>query len=80
MLHLMIQAGRKNGNNKNFQLWQQNNHPIELLNNFMIDQKLDYIHNNPVKAGFVKSSEAYNYSSASNYADEVGLIEVDVLF
>jgi hypothetical protein len=35
----------------------------------MVDQKLDYIHNNPVKAGIVLSPEDYLYSSAVNYAD-----------
>ena len=50
---MMNQAGIKNGNNKDFQFWQQHSHPIELSTNSLLDQKLDYIHNNPVKAGFV---------------------------
>ena len=33
-----------------------------------IDQRVDYIHNNPVKAGIVLSPEHYLYSSAINYA------------
>ncbi len=31
----------------------------------MIDQKLDYIHNNPVAAGIVNEPYEYLYSSAS---------------
>jgi putative transposase len=46
-------AGKKNVRNNDFQFWQQHNHPIELNTNEMMDQKLDYIHNNPVTAGFV---------------------------
>ena len=61
-------AGKRNANNKNFQFWQQHNHPIELNSNSMIDQRLDYIHNNPVEAGIVLSPEDYLYSSAINYA------------
>jgi putative transposase len=38
----------------------------------MIDQRLAYIHNNPVNAGLVLSAEHYLYSSAINYA---GLLE-----
>ena len=34
----------------------------------MIDQRLNYLHNNPVEAGVVLSPENYLYSSAVNYA------------
>ena len=65
---LFERAGKQNSNNKNFQFWQQHNHSIELNTNEMIDQRLDYIHNNPVEAGIVMSPEEYLYSSAVNYA------------
>jgi hypothetical protein len=68
MLRMMMQAGSINKNNKGFQFWQQHNHPILLDSNKLIDQKLDYIHNNPVKAGFVENPEDYLYSSAKDYA------------
>lgn len=45
-------AGAKNSNNKVYQFWQQDNHPIELSTNEMIDQRLDYLHENPVVSGF----------------------------
>jgi putative transposase len=61
-------AGGANSNNKRYQFWQQHNHPVELNTNEMIDQRLDYIHNNPVEAGIVLSAEHYLYSSAVNYA------------
>jgi len=48
-------AGQKNSNNTKYQFWIQDNHPIELTDNFMVEQKLDYIHNNPVEAGIVLS-------------------------
>jgi len=80
MLEMMIKAGKDNGNNKDFQLWQQNNHPIELRNNFMIDQKLEYLHNNPVKAEFVHSAEQYPYSSAKDYQGEQGMLNIDLLY
>lgn len=50
-------ATRKNKNTAKFQLWQQESHPIQLINNKMAHQKLDYIHNNPVEAGFVTKAE-----------------------
>jgi putative transposase len=68
LLHQFEAAGGANSNNKRYQFWQQHNHPIELNTNEMIDQRLDYIHNNPVEAGIVLSAEHYLYSSAVNYA------------
>jgi len=62
-------AAITNSNNTNYQFWQQHNKPIELATNEMIDQRLNYIHNNPVEAGIVLSPEDYLYSSAINYAN-----------
>ena len=66
----------KHKRNKKFQIWTHHNHPIELISNKFIDQKINYIHENPVKAGIVDNAEDYKYSSARNYAGEKGLIEV----
>ncbi len=76
ILWLLKSHGQKNPNNKNFQLWQQDNRPIELDTNKMIDQRLEYLHNNPVKAGFVNSPEEYPYSSAIDYTEEKGLLDI----
>ena len=45
----------------------------------MIDQKLDYIHNNPAKAMLVEEPQHYIFSSARDYYDEQGLVEIDFL-
>jgi len=76
LLWMMQRAGQKNGNNKDWQLWQQHNQPIEILTGDMFYQKLDYIHRNPVEAGFVTREEDYLYSSARNFYDQKGLIEL----
>ncbi len=57
MLQAFEEEGKRNSNNIRYQFWQQDNHPIELTDNKMIDQKLDYIHNNPVEQGFVMRQE-----------------------
>src|ERR1039458_8529016 len=54
IIWMFKKAGSKNNNNDNYQLWQQHNQPIELSTPEMFNQKLEYIHNNPVKAGFVE--------------------------
>jgi hypothetical protein len=64
---MMERAGRKNSNNKDFQLWQQDNYPILLKNAEMAHQKLDYTHYNPVEAGIVEKAtgRAQNANCAS---------------
>jgi len=76
MLWMMKRAGKKNSQNKSFQLWQQDNHPIELYDLKILHQKLDYIHYNPVEAGIVENPEDYLYSSARDYCGFPGLIDV----
>ena len=79
MIDIFEAEGRKNSNNKFYQFWQQDNHPIELTTNKMMDQKLDYLHDNPVKQGFVKRAEDYPWSSISNYIGEEGVIDVEII-
>ena len=79
ILLMMKKAGAKNSNVKNYQFWQQNNQPMELWSNKFIDQKVDYIHNNPVVAGFVEEAEHWKYSSAIDYSGGKGRIKIEVL-
>ncbi|WP_299255537.1 hypothetical protein [uncultured Cytophaga sp.] len=60
--------GSKNTSNERYQFWQNGYHPIELNNVFLVEERLNYVHENPVRAGFVLSAEEYKYSSARNYA------------
>ncbi|PCE62780.1 REP-associated tyrosine transposase [Sediminicola luteus] len=59
------------------QFWQHHNKPIELWSTAVIKQKLDYIHNNPVKQGFVTDPTHWKYSSARNYADDHTIMAID---
>ena len=79
MLDLMKIAGDSNSNNKGFQFWQQHNHPLILNSNSLFEQKLNYIHNNPVKAGIVDKAEDYLYSSARDYVGIKGLVEIELI-
>jgi hypothetical protein len=80
MMEMMIKTGLNNGNNKDWQFWQQNNHPIELSSNKIIDQKLEYLYYNPVVAGYVESPEDWLYSSAKDYYGNQGLLEVELIY
>jgi len=76
MLGMMKRAGTENNHNSTFQLWRQDNHPIELFDLKILHQKLDYIRYNPVIAGIVEKPEDYLYSSARDYCGLPGLIEI----
>jgi putative transposase len=79
MLWIFRSKGEKNRKNTTYQFWQQNNHPKELLTNKFMQEKLEYIHNNPVSTGIVSRPEDYVWSSARNYSSEMGVIEVEFL-
>jgi REP-associated tyrosine transposase len=59
-----------------YQIWQEGSMPKQILNNEMMQQKLEYIHNNPVSRGYVDDPLHWRYSSARNYAGQLGLVEV----
>lgn len=79
MLWIFSEAGKRNKNNTNYQFWRQDNHAEELISNKFLDQKLDYIHNNPVAAGIVESPEEYILSSAKDYHGSKGLLEIEFI-
>ena len=77
MLAYFSKAAAASKKHTKYMFWQNEYHPIELSKNAMMDQKLEYIHENPVKAGIVDHAEAYVYSSARDYySEEQGLLEV----
>lgn len=79
MIQIFKNCGSKNPNNTKYQFWRQDNHPIELTDNRMMDQKVNYIHNNPVAAGIVAEPEHYLYSSARNYANVEFLMDIEMI-
>ena len=81
MMWMFEREGKRNPNNEHYQFWQQNNKPIELSDAAMTRQKLNYIHDNPVEAGFVENPWEYLYSSARNYqTEEKGLLDIMFLY
>ena len=62
-----------------YRFWRSDNKPIELWSNAVIDQKLNYLHQNPVEEGLVFRSEHYMYSSAIDYAGEKGMLDITLI-
>ena len=59
-----------------YQFWQEGCHPEWIQDDEMMRQKIEYIHQNPVKRGYVDLPEHWRYSSARNYAGQSGVLEV----
>ena len=60
------------------QVWQESFRAMPLWSGWMIWQKINYIHANPVKAGIVKSAKDYRWSSFhSYYSQGAEIIPVD---
>ena len=76
MQWMFERAGKKNGNNSNWQFWQQHNQPIEIATQKMYEEIVWYIHQNPVVSGFVFEPEAWVYSSAKGYIKNDGIIKL----
>lgn len=60
------------------QMWQEGSHPQMVESEEMMWQKIEYIHNNPLRRGYIDDPTHWRYSSARSYAGQQGLIDVCV--
>ncbi len=79
MLYRFEYNGKLLARIEKYKFWMDGNHAKELLDSKTSRQKLDYIHNNPVRAMIVEEPEHYLFSSARNYAGLPGLMDVEFL-
>ncbi|GAA4468946.1 transposase [Nibrella saemangeumensis] len=70
---------RRTSRAENFKVWRDDNHAVSLFSPGFTDQKVAYIHDNPVRQQIVTTPEAYLYSSALDYSGKKGLVLVEVL-
>jgi len=63
-----------------YQVWQEGSHPKVIMDENMLQQKIEYIHFNPVRRGYVECPEYWKYSSARNYySDDHSVISLDCI-
>jgi REP element-mobilizing transposase RayT len=60
-----------------YQVWQEGIQPKLILDDKMMIARINYIHNNPIKRGYVEESKHWRYSSARDYEGIEGLIDVE---
>lgn len=78
LLRSLVYAKKKSKINSDYQVWEEGYHPKQITSRNMMTQKVDYIHSNPTKRGYVDLAEHWRYSSARNYAGMEGLLTVDL--
>jgi len=79
MLNLFEFSAKQHKRNEKYQIWTHENHAEIVYGNQFMDSKINYIHENPVRAGLVENAEDYLYSSARNYADLEGVLDVIIV-
>lgn len=80
MLWMLRYAASKDTRKSQHKFWQYHSHPIEIWSDYLFKKKLNYIHRNPVKEGYVSQPEYWKYSSARNYLlNDHSLINVDII-
>ena len=77
LLNLFWYAGKNNKKIKNFKVWQDGNDAKEIHSTAFLGEKMNYVHNNPVRTELVANSVDYLYSSARDYAEEKGLVNIE---
>lgn len=64
LLEHFRRRGQTSSQNREFAFWKKDSDSIELFTPSVIEQKINYIHMNPVEAGMVTEPEHYRLSSA----------------
>lgn len=73
-------ARRAHKRDREYEFWQEGSHAEQIVDERMMREKLEFIHLNPVKRGYVDRAEHWRYSSARDYSEVAGLIEIDRWF
>ncbi len=79
MLYRFSYSAKFDSKIKNYRFWQEGNYPKECNSLEFLTQKINYIHDNPVRAEIVDEPEHYRYSSAVDYAGGKGLVRVSFM-
>lgn len=80
LLHTFEEAGKRSNSNFRYKVWEHENHPVLLDSTEMYNQRFNYLHWNPVTAGFVAEPWHWLYSSAIDYfTDKKGLLDIIML-
>ena len=78
LLNQFAYYAKRHKHDSQHQVWQEGVHPQIIQGDSMLEQKLAYVHNNPVRRGYVDAPEHWRYSSARNYLlEDDSILEID---
>jgi putative transposase len=78
MLEVFRSAAEADGKGNRYKVWRDGFHPIAIESEQFFFEKLQYIHENPVRKGYVDQPEQWRYSSARNYVlDDDSVLAVE---
>ncbi len=72
-------AARSHIRNSKYQLWTHENHAVALESMKFLEQKMAYIHENPIRAGWLEKGEDWLHRSERNYIGKEAILEIDLL-
>jgi REP element-mobilizing transposase RayT len=78
MLEFFKMRGEMQNRITNYKFWKDGLHAILVESSVFFEQKLHYIHQNPVEAMIVEQEEEYMFSSARDYAGRKGLVRIEL--
>jgi len=78
ILKAFKESGAKQSRITKYKFWVDGLHAVVIESNYFFEQKLHYIHQNPVEAMVVQEEEDYLFSSAQDYAGKKGLVKVQL--
>ena len=80
LLNIFHQAANEEGRGNRYKVWQEGFHPVAIESGEFFQQKIEYIHQNPVRKGYVEQPEHWRYSSARNYIlNDNSIIQIEPL-
>ena len=79
MLNKFAFEANRTKRGQDYIFWQEGYHAKQIETNTFLDEKLNYIHQNPVEVGIVNEAENYVYSSAIDYTGGKGLLDIEYL-
>lgn len=78
-LYVFIKAAKARKKKQNYKIWQDEFRPEGIFSEKWFLQKLEYIHNNPVRKGFVTKPEEWKYNSARNWIlDDESVVQISL--
>ena len=79
-LYVFKKAAEGETGNRKYKVWQDEYHPQLVYLDSVCYQKLEWMHNNPLRKGFIEKPEDWVYSSARNYAvGDYSILKVELL-